>query len=211
MDGIQELLQFWFDDDTRPFWTEPTPAFDQTVRKRFAELFARAATGRLEAWQASADGCLALCILLNQIPRCMFRGDRRAFDTDAAALAVADHALQRGWDQGMPPERQRFLYYPFSHSEDLSNQLRGLALFEAQGLAEASTKAKESLIVIRRFGRFPERNTLLGRPNSAEEKAYLQEQGFVATVRDHPTEPVGAGSGAGPDEAPSPRRSTQRE
>jgi uncharacterized protein (DUF924 family) len=190
MDGIQELLQFWFDDETRPSWSEPTPAFDQSVRKRFAELFARAATGGLEEWQASAEGALALCILLDQIPRCMFRGDRRAFDTDAAALAVAEQALRRGWDREMSADRQRFLYYPFSHSEELSNQLRALALFEAQGQPQASQRAKESLAVIRRFGRFPERNVILGRPNTAEEEAYLQERVAASTVDGHPPKVV---------------------
>ena len=176
MEGIRQVLEFWFDEETRSSWFEPTSTFDQTVRKSFAELFARAATGGLKAWQESADGCLALCILLDQMPRGMFRGHRRAYDTDGAALEVAVHAIGQGWDQDMPPERHQFLYLPFCHSEDLSNQLRGLALFEARGLSRGSEQAKKSFAVIRRFGRFPDRNAILGRANTPQEEAYLAER-----------------------------------
>ena len=82
MDGIQEVLEFWFDDDVKASWFHPSPALDQTIRKRFAELYARAATAELKSWEASAEGCLALCILLDQMPRNMFRGGPRAFATD---------------------------------------------------------------------------------------------------------------------------------
>ncbi len=141
---IQEVLRFWFDERSRECWFRPTPEFDQTIRKHFAELFARAATGELTGWEASAEGCLALCILLDQMPRSMFRGDRRAFVTDDRALAIAERALTKRLDQELTPERKQFLYMPFMHDETLANQLRALALFESQGLKDADTPSSTS-------------------------------------------------------------------
>lgn len=175
MDGIQDVLQFWFDPETKPYWFRSTPSFDQTVRKRFAEMFAHAATGDLKDWEETAEGCLALCILLDQVPRNMFRGDPRAFATDDKALAVAELALTKGFDHQLPNDRKQFLYLPFMHSENLANQLRALALFESQGMAQNRRFAEEHVKIIRRFGRFPHRNAILGRPSTEAEIAFLDE------------------------------------
>jgi uncharacterized protein (DUF924 family) len=175
MDDIQEVLEFWFSDDARRSWFDPSPAFDQAVRKRFGELFARAATGELKRWQASAEGCLALCILLDQMPRNMFRGDPGAFATDDKALAVAEHALAEGFDRQLTSQQKQFVYLPFMHSEDLANQLRALALFESGGMSENRRFAEEHVAIIRRFGRFPHRNAIFGRPNTEAEAEYLSE------------------------------------
>jgi uncharacterized protein (DUF924 family) len=175
MDGIDEVLEFWFQPDAKECWFEPTPAFDQTIRKQFAELFARAATGDLKGWEGSPEGCLALCILLDQMPRNMFRGHPRAFSTDSKALAVAERALAAGFDRDMPAERKQFIYLPFMHSESLANQLRALALFESQGMARNRRYAEEHVQIIRRFGRFPHRNAILGRDSTEAEEAYLDE------------------------------------
>jgi uncharacterized protein (DUF924 family) len=172
---FQTVLDFWFHEDAEPYWFEPDPAFDQKVRKGFAELFAHAATGELEAWEGSAEGCLALCILLDQMPRNMFRGDRRAFATDDRALAIAEHALSQGYDRDLPVEHKQFLYMPFMHSENLANQLRALALFESQGMTRNRRYAEQHVALIRRFGRFPHRNAILGRPDTEAELQYLGE------------------------------------
>jgi uncharacterized protein (DUF924 family) len=171
---IQEVLRFWFDERSRECWFRPTPEFDQTIRKHFAELFARAATGELTGWETSAEGCLALCILLDQMPRSMFRGDRRAFVTDDRALAIAERALAKRLDQELTPERKQFLYMPFMHDETLANQLRALALFESQGLTEGRRYAEQHVAIIRRFGRFPHRNAVLGRPTTEAEAEFLR-------------------------------------
>jgi uncharacterized protein (DUF924 family) len=175
MGGIQDVLNFWFSDDARAAWFQSSPAFDQKIRKRFAELFARAATGDLRIWQTSAEGCLALCILLDQMPRNMFRGHPRAFATDERALAVAEHALAQGFDRELTSEQKQFIYLPFMHSEALANQLRGLALFESAGMTEHSRFAEEHVAIIRRFGRFPHRNAIYGRPSTKAETEYLSQ------------------------------------
>jgi len=173
MHDIADVLEFWFREDVKLLWFESNPAFDQTIRKQFAELFARAATGELKSWENSAEGCLALCILLDQMPRNMFRGNARAFTTDEKALAIAEHALARRFDADLPAERKQFLYLPFMHSETLSNQLRALALFESQGMPRNRRYAEEHVAIIRRFGRFPHRNAVLGRESTEAEIAYL--------------------------------------
>lgn len=175
MHGIRDVLDFWFGEDSRRHWFQPDPAFDQAVRKRFAERAARAAAGELKTWETSAEGCLALCILLDQMPRNMFRGEPRAFATDDRALAIAEHALAKGYDRELAVEQKQFLYMPFMHSESLPNQLRALALFESQGMTRNRRYAEQHLGLIRRFGRFPHRNAILGRPDTEAEAKYLSE------------------------------------
>lgn len=177
MEEIREVLDFWFAEENKAHWFEPSAEFDRTVRRRFAKLLARAVTGELDHWRDSAEGSLALCILLDQLPRNIFRGDARAYAADEKALAVAEHAVSRGLDRQLPPDGQHFLYLPFMHSERLGNQLRALALCEAAGLHEVKKHAEEHLAIIRRFGRFPHRNAILGRESTAEEAAFLEQSG----------------------------------
>jgi uncharacterized protein (DUF924 family) len=176
MHGIEQVLGFWFREDVKPLWFESNPRFDQTIRKQFAELFARAATGELKDWEGSPEGCLALCILLDQMARNMFRGDPRAFATDAKALAVAEHALASRFDARLVAERRQFLYMPFLHSETIANQLRALALFESQGMVRSRRYAEQRVALLRRFGRFPHRNAVLSRPSTEAELAYLEAE-----------------------------------
>ena len=175
MRDVQEVLDFWFAEDAERLWFASTPAFDQEVRKRFARRVAHAASGELRSWEEGPEGCVALCILLDQMPRNMFRGSPRAFATDAKALAIAERAVSRRFDRELTPDHKQFLYLPFVHSEEVTNQLRALALFEAAGLREALEYVKERLALIRRFGRFPHRNAILGRTSTPEELKFLAQ------------------------------------
>ena len=176
-DGIREVLDFWFDPSSKAHWFEPTAAFDRAVAARLGDLHRRSASGELDAWRSSAVGCLALCILLDQAPRQLFRGEARAFATDAKALAVAKRALAQGFDRQLPVEQRQFLYLPLMHSERLTDQERCVALYEAEELRHNLHHAAEHADLIRRFGRFPHRNAALGRASTAEEKAYLRQGG----------------------------------
>jgi uncharacterized protein (DUF924 family) len=173
MRDVREILDFWFSDDAERLWFASTPAFDQEIRERFAGRFAQAASDALTSWEESPEGCVALCILLDQMPRNMFRGSPRAFATDAKALAIAERAVSRRFDRDLTADHKQFLYLPFAHSEDVANQLRALALFEAAGLREALAFVRDRLALIRRFGRFPHRNAMLGRTSTAEELRFL--------------------------------------
>jgi uncharacterized protein (DUF924 family) len=174
-DAMREVLDFWFDETSEPHWFEPSAAFDEAVRERLAALHTRAAAGEFDDWRASPEGCVALCILLDQAPRQLFRGTGRAFATDEKALAIAEHALANGLERQLPLEQRQFLYMPLMHSERLECQLRCVELYEAPELRDKLVYAEEHAEIIRRFGRFPHRNAALGRVSTAEEQAYLRE------------------------------------
>lgn len=168
-----QLITFWFSTPVRPFWFHATPAFDQQLERDYGTLVEQASLGELDSWMSTAQGCLALVILLDQFPLNIFRSTARAFAGEAAARSVAEYALNRGFDQSLGPEEKAFLYMPFMHSEALADQDRSVSLYQAAGLEYNLKFAQHHREIIRRFGRFPHRNAILGRTSTAEEDAYL--------------------------------------
>jgi uncharacterized protein (DUF924 family) len=173
----ETVIGFWQDAGPKR-WFEPSVEFDQEVRTKFGATHETAATGSLSAWEATPLGTLALLLLLDQFPRNMFRGTPRAFATDPLARSIARRALERGFDEQVNKELRSFFYLPFMHSEELADQERCLALYQALGNEEGIKYAKLHLDAIKRFGRFPHRNEILGRPSRPEEVAYLEGGGF---------------------------------
>jgi len=174
----EDVLAFWraAGEDK---WFNKDDAFDAEIRARFLPTYEVAAAGNLGAWEETAEGALALCIVLDQFPRNMFRNSARAFMADPLARAVAERAIARGFDQGYPPAEQSFFYLPFEHSEHPDDQARCVALFRACGDADLLKWAELHAEIIRRFGRFPHRNALLGRATTPEEEAFLDGGGFA--------------------------------
>lgn len=178
-DSQREVLDFWFVETVPAQWFQKNDIFDDMIREEFMPVYEMARTGLCDAWMKDADGCLALCVVLDQFPRNMFRNTARAFESDEKALTIAGHAIKKGFDQVLAPLKRRFLYLPFEHSELLDNQLLSVQFFETMvdddplGLEYA----RRHLSVIERFGRFPHRNKILGRENTAAEEAYLAEPG----------------------------------
>jgi uncharacterized protein (DUF924 family) len=168
-----EVVDFWFAPSVRPLWFASTPDFDAALRMRFLATHQAAAADELSDWETTPAGALALVIVLDQFPLNMFRGQPESFAIEAAAREVADRAIARGFDQGLPPERRQFLYLPFMHGETLADQERSVELYQQSGLEEALRFARHHRDLIRRFGRFPHRNAILGRPSTPEELAYL--------------------------------------
>ncbi|KMO39049.1 hypothetical protein VQ03_16180 [Methylobacterium tarhaniae] len=170
-----ELVDFWreagFDR-----WFKADPAFDAACRA-YRPLHEAAARGELSDWEESPEGALALVLLLDQFPRNLFRGTPRAWETDAAALAAADRAIARGHDRAIEPALRAFLYMPLMHAEDLGHQERSVALFTGLGIPVNLEAAHEHHALIRRFGRFPHRNAVLGRPETPAERDYLSGEG----------------------------------
>jgi uncharacterized protein (DUF924 family) len=160
-------------------WFEKDAAFDDEIRRFFLATYEAAAAGRLGAWETTPEDALALLIVLDQFPRNMFRGDARTYAADPLARAVASRAVACGFDQKFAPAEQTFFYLPFEHSEDIADQERGLALFKATGDAELIKYAQEHVDIIRRFGRFPHRNAILGRDTTPDERAFLDGGGFA--------------------------------
>lgn len=171
--------------DVIGFWREAGPdkwfnggaAFDADCRVRLEAAHFAAARREYEAWMETADGALALLILLDQIPRNVFRGSGHAFATDPLALHYAGRAVDAGLDRQVDADLRAFVYLPFEHSEDIADQRRSVALFEPLGNAEYTKYAIAHLDVIAKFGRFPHRNHALGRINTPEEQAWLDAGG----------------------------------
>jgi uncharacterized protein (DUF924 family) len=174
---IGEVLDFWFSELPREAWFRKDADVDRTIRDRFLPVYETLSARTPDELATSADKALAAVIVLDQFPRNMFRDTAKAFATDALALAIAKRAIERGLDQELARERRIFLYLPFEHSEELADQLRCIALTEALGDEEYARYAKLHHDVIARFGRFPHRNAILGRPSTPEEEAFLQQPG----------------------------------
>ncbi|HEV2815683.1 MAG TPA: DUF924 family protein [Allosphingosinicella sp.] len=167
---VQSILSFWFARGWDEWW-EADAELDAEIRKRFEALWQEQRENVPEHFLGSADEALAAVLLFDQFARNMYRGHADQFSTDPLALAVAKGAIERGYDDGMTPERRGFLYMPFEHSEDLRDQRQSLLLFTALGNAEHLKYARLHHDVIQRFGRFPHRNAMLGRKPTAVEAA----------------------------------------
>jgi uncharacterized protein (DUF924 family) len=184
--GAEEVLLFWFGPpaargqrDAR--WFGKDAAFDEECRARFLALHEQAAAGALSGWKGEPRGCLALILLLDQFPRNMFRGTPRAFATDPLALETARHAVGKGYDRQMLPVERMFVYLPFEHSERLADQVTSCELTKPlEAFPETADAYRYALAhrqIIERFGRFPHRNAILGRPSTPEELEFLKQPG----------------------------------
>ena len=185
----QDVLDFWFlPPDNRDYgqargeWFRKDDAFDAHIRARFGALIDAAIEGGLRAWDATPHGALARLIVLDQFTRNVYRGTPRAFAGDAQALALAIALTQAGQDQQLPPMLRAFAYLPFEHAEDLAMQARAVELFQLLSQAQPGFDsmldyAQRHQEVIARFGRFPHRNAMLGRPSTPEEVEFLRQPG----------------------------------
>ncbi|MGE0258680.1 MAG: DUF924 family protein, partial [Alphaproteobacteria bacterium] len=160
-------------------WFRSTPEFDNAVRSSFAADHEMAVSGALADWEDAPASALALVMLLDQVPRNIFRSTPRVWASDHLALATANRALARSFDQHVPPAWRLFFYMPFEHSENLADQRRGLDLSRAippvPGRPSDGRMTRLHLEIIERFGRFPHRNAILGRPSTQEEITFLAE------------------------------------
>ncbi len=176
--ALAEIVFFWRQAGPDK-WFEADEDFDRTIRSRFLAIHEAAARGELAAFEESAEGALALLILLDQFSRNMFRNSARAFATDHLARAVANRALARGFDQETDTTMRPFFYLPFMHSELLADQDRCLQLYEAFGDPEQLRFAVTHRDIIAKFGRFPHRNRVLGRETTPAEREFLDGGGFA--------------------------------
>ena len=180
------LLEFWFAPETAPerdrrrnIWFQATPEFDAEIAERFRADYDRATAGVYAPWRDTPRACLAPVLLLDQLPRNLFRNSPRAYATDAAALGIASGAVARGYDRAVATLQRCFFYLPFQHSESLADQETGMRLYAAlpehpdKGVfAEAARRHHE---IIARFGRFPHRNGILDRSSTPEEQDFLRQ------------------------------------
>ncbi len=172
-----DIIAFWYTPPISNHWFDSTPAIDTEIRDRFAALWQQAKQGELADWRDTAEGCVALCIVLDQLPLNMFRGEPRCFSTEQQAVAVCKHALAQGFDQQLSAEQAMFLYMPLMHSEHRADQDLSVRLFAAiPALKDNARFAQHHRGIVERFGRFPHRNKILGRESTAAEIEYLNSK-----------------------------------
>jgi len=174
MSESETVLNFWFYEVNREQWFAEDAALDVQIRERFQPLYEQAVEGKLKAWENTPEGMLSLLLLLDQFPRRMFRGTSRAFETDDLAIELARDAIIKHFDDRIDKQFKMLFYLPFLNSENVGDQR--LALFYIRERAKDSvwlTMAEQNFEIVQRFGRFPQRNPVLGREATAEESTFL--------------------------------------
>jgi uncharacterized protein (DUF924 family) len=172
-----DVLDFWSNAGPEKWWAKDD-GFDAHINEKFETVHALAKTGQLDAWLKTPDDTLALVIVLDQFSRNLFRNDPRAFAQDEQCVAVVRDAMKTGIDRKMRTDIGTFIYLPLMHSENISDQEQCLRQMERLGLENETKYAKIHLDIIEEFGRFPHRNSVLGRTSTPEEQAFLNNGGF---------------------------------
>lgn len=172
----KDILDFWFSEPMRSKWFAFTLQLDAAIKVQFERVWDAAMRGDLDDWQNNAGGCLALVIILDQLPLNMFRGAAKSFTSEAKSRDVARRAIDQGFYKKIDTARLAFLYLPFMHSEDSADQDLSVQLFETAGLENNLRFAQHHREIVRRFGRFPHRNVILDRASTPEENDYLNSK-----------------------------------
>lgn len=176
MSAMEEVLAFWFAEGRQAQWFKSSETFDRDCRRVLLPHLEAALAGRYEDWRRAPRGCLALVLLFDQAPRNVYRGTPKAFAFDPKAREVTRHALKMGFDAALNPAERAFLLMPLEHSEDLKDQQDCVRLMVAvEGAGEFVPYAERHLEIIKRFGRFPHRNAILGRESTEAELEFLKE------------------------------------
>ncbi len=173
----KNVLGFWFGELTPKQWYAKDDEIDRTITDRFGALHDTIMATNNADLSATRDTALAAIIVLDQLARNMFRGSAQSFSGDCKARALANAALEAGFEGEMNDDQKQFLYMPFMHSETLADQDRSVALFEKLGREEALKYARLHREPIKAFGQFPHRNAILDRPTSPSEQAWIEEHG----------------------------------
>ncbi len=172
-----DVIDFWFVESDPAQWWNRDPDFDGQVARRFGALHAQAVQCELYSWRADPPGRLAEIIVLDQFSRNIYRGTQRAFAADPLALALAQEAVAAGVAATLEPDRRSFLYMPYMHSESRRIHEIALRLFSEAGLEANLVSEIRHKAIIDRFGRYPHRNSILGRVSSEKEREFLLEPG----------------------------------
>ena len=166
-----DILDYWFSEKSKQFWFASTPTIDKEIKSRYAHIWEQAASGDFSSWRDTANGSVALIIILDQFPLNMYRSKAKSFKTESMAIEVALNAINNGFDEELDNEKLLFLFMPLMHSENLDHQNLQVYLFEKYNFNLEFSKHHRDLV--KKFGRFPHRNEILGRMSTMEELDYL--------------------------------------
>ena len=167
------IIEFWYSEKVKSKWFNSSIEFDKELKNNYEGVWEDALRGNFVSWRDSAEGCLALAIILDQFPLNMFRGEVQSFSSEAVAVKVAKHAVENDLDKNIDRDKVSFLYMPLMHSENIDDQNLAVQLFEQAELIENAKFAKHHRDIIKKYGRFPHRNKILDRESSKEEIEYL--------------------------------------
>ena len=169
----EQIIDFWHSERIKKQWFSSTPELDSEILHKFENIWNKAVQGKLDDWYNDATSSLALIIILDQFPLNMFRGQAKSFASESKAIEVALHAINNKFDQQIEPDKLSFLFMPLMHSEDLSHQEISVRLYQSNKLEGNARFAEHHRDIIKEFGRFPHRNTILGRESTSQELKYL--------------------------------------
>ena len=173
-DVISGILNFWFEEISPEFWFKKDIAFDNQLKQQFGPLVEQALAGQLDKWADHSEGRLALILLLDQMTRNIYRDTPKAFAGDDMACALSLRSVADGYLETEDDiDKRHFLLMPMMHSEDITIQENSLPLFKKHTAERTYDYAIRHRDIVARFGRFPHRNAILGRPSTDEEKEFL--------------------------------------
>ena len=172
-----DIIDFWFNALKPAQWFKASAELDAQIRRQFGPAHLAASRCETDYWRVTAAGRLAEIIVLDQFSRNIHRGAPKAFEADPLALALAQTAVAQGADMALSVDERAFLYMPFMHSESPLIHAEAVRLFSAPGLEKSLSSEQKHKAIIDRFGRFPHRNAILGRPSTPEEIAFLEGPG----------------------------------
>jgi len=174
---IDTIIDFWYSERVKKQWFNSTKALDDEIGEKFESVWQLACNDELTSWSDSAPGCLALAIIFDQFTLNMYRGTKKAFASEAKAIAISHLAINHGFADAIPKPQLSFLFMPLMHSEELADQKLSIKMFEKYQLTQNIRFAHHHHDLIKRFGRFPHRNIILGRQSSQKEQEYLNSPG----------------------------------
>lgn len=177
MSDYQHVLRFWFGELSPQDWWVKNQDLDALIKRRFQTLHSQASAGLCYEWRLEPEGRLAEVIVLDQFSRNIYRDQAQAFAQDAQALVLAQEAIRVKADHRLSVVQRAFLYMPFMHSEQLAMHELAVKLYAQPGMASNLEFEFRHKAIIERFGRYPHRNAILGRPSSTKELAFLQTPG----------------------------------
>ncbi len=172
----EDILDYWYADEMKQAWFQSTSEIDAQIRDKYESLWEQAASANLNHWAESAEGALALVIILDQFPLNMFRNEPRSYQTESLAIQITHQAVAQELDCQLAQNRLAFLYMPLMHSENIVDQELSVQLFEQTKLDANIRFARHHRDIIKKFGRFPHRNCILNRQSSPEELEYLNSK-----------------------------------
>ena len=180
MQDYKRVLSFWFDRKDTSAWFKKNKKFDVIIKKRFELLIRAAKRGSLKSWEKNPKSCLALILLLDQFTRNVYRDKKEAFEGDGLSQKIVLEAIKKKFDKKLTKNERMFLYMPLMHAENLEMHKISMSLFKKLGNKNTLNFAREHEDLIKKFGRYPHRNKILGRISTAKEKKYLAtpEAGF---------------------------------